>query len=204
MNFADIQKTWQSPHNRPSTAETESEKMKFIQTLHRRDRSFVIGLTLIFAGLAAVTFIILRNQMIGGSRGAIALDREWSTLVFLGLPWIGAIWALLRYRRLLDRQGDYARSIADSVRALLAQNHFARSKARMVLTLQLVGLPVVAVVIYQLHAVGKMRLHEVVSAAVFFGVAMPVAIGCQLWIYFRKLGPEERRLEALLREYEAV
>lgn len=201
MNFAEIQNAWQSPHNQPAAAELEKQKMELVQTLHRRDRGFVIGMTLIVAALVLMTGLIVRNQMIGGSPDTIDFKREWSAIVFFGLPWFGAIWILLRYRRLLKQQGNYTGSIADSVSALLEQNRFAQAKTRLILILQAVSLPIIALVIYQLQAVDKMRPHEAISAAMLFGGAMLLALSCMLWELFRKLRPEQRRLEGLLTEY---
>jgi len=39
MNFADIEKTWQSAENRPSAAQLEKQKMNLIDELHRRRRA---------------------------------------------------------------------------------------------------------------------------------------------------------------------
>lgn len=204
MNFADIQNAWQSPHNQPTAAQREKQKMEFIQTLQRRDRGFVIGLTLIFSGLVMVTLFVLRNQMIdGGTPKGIDFWREWSVVLLLALPWGAALWIVLRYRRMLARQGDYSGSIADSVRGLLEQNRFAQVRTRLILVLEVIVLPVLALVILQLEGVGKMRPHEAKSAAVFFGAAMLVAIGSMLWQLYRKLRPEEKRLATLLSSYES-
>lgn len=204
MNFADIQNAWQSPHNRPPAAELEKQKMEFIQTLHRRDRGFVIGLTLIIAGLVLMTVMLLRNQMVaGGTPAGIDFSQEWSVWLFFALPWIGTAWVFFRYRRMLARQGDYSASIVDSVRALAEQNRFAQAKTRLILALEIVALPIVALVLQQLLSVGKMRPHEAKSGALLFGLAMLLAIGGMLWELFKKLRPEQQRLEALLRSYDA-
>jgi len=203
MNFADIQNAWQSPQNRPSQAELEKQKMEFIRTLHRRDRGFVIGLTLIFAGLVGMTLLILRNEMRGGPGDTIDFSREWSSVVFFALPWLGALWILLRYRRMLAKHGDYTASVADSLRALLAQNRFAQAKTRLILTLEVIAVPVVALVIHQLQSVDKMRPHEAKSAAILFGGAMLMAIGFMLWELWGKLRPEQKRLETILRSYDS-
>ena len=59
--------------------------------------------------------------------------------------------------------------------------------------------PVMALCIWQLHAVGKVRAHETASLATFMAIAI---VGSWVGIHWgaRKLRPEEKRLMALVAE----
>ena len=117
MNFADLENTWRSPHNQPSAGELEKQKMDLIRTLHRRDRGFAIGLTLIFAALIVMTVALLRNQWFDGTSDRIDFQNEWSAVLFFLVPWFAALWILMRYRGHLARQGEYSGSIRDTIEA---------------------------------------------------------------------------------------
>ena len=201
MNFADIEQTWRSPPNRPDVGQLETEKMNVVQTLHRRDRGFAIGLTLIFSALIVITATIVRKEIVG-TVPVMDYGREWSVLLLLSLPWLGALWMVRRYRRQLAQQGDYTRSIAASVRALVAQNRFAQARARIILVLQAVCVPILALVIHQLQDVEKMRPHEAASAAALFGMVLTISFVGVWWNYARRLRPEQRRLETVLAGYD--
>ncbi len=61
-------------------------------------------------------------------------------------------------------------------------------------------LPVVAVCILQLQAVGKARPNEAASLAVVLGTILAGSAAAIVWEY-RRLRPEEKRLAGLVAEF---
>ena len=93
-------------------------------------------------------------------------------------------------------------SIKDALRALLDQNRLSRARLRVSMAVLTFAMALVPVVTHQLQVVGKQRPHEAASMLVVFGVGYVIFMGAQVWIYRRKLLPENRRLQELFRGYE--
>lgn len=203
MNFADIEHTWRSPHNRPPAAELEKHKMKLIADLRRRQRGFVIFISLV------LTILVVLTAMIGwqliwpdSARSRIEFSREWSVLLILALPWAAAIHFARQYRRHRASHEHYDRSIHDSVRALLDENRLSRTRVKIAASLHGVFLLVIPLVVYQLRAVGKAGDEILVPAFVLWPI-IAAGIGLALlYHYRRKLLPAKRELEGLLTAYE--
>src|SRR5688500_7646109 len=136
MNFADIEKTWRSAHNRPAPAQLEKDKMKFIADLKRRRRGFAIFLSFVFASLTAITArFVLHVFWPKTGTSPIDASREWGALLLLALPWFAAIYFLRGHLKHRSRHADYERSIASSVRALLDENRLSRLRLKAVGTM---------------------------------------------------------------------
>ena len=203
MNFDEIQKTWQSPHNRPSTDQLKRDKMKFISDLKRRNRGLVQGISLIFAAMTLLTGkIVFHLFWPNPSIDKIDLSREWAFVLLLALPWAGAIFFLRQYRCNKAKHPNYERSIADSLRALIDQNAASLSRKKTMFYMHAVGIPVLALCIFQIYNVGKARPHELASMVLVFSFAVAISLAGITYSLFRELA-EQRRLEALLRAYKS-
>ncbi len=203
MNFADIENVWRSPHNRPSAAELEQQKMNLTTDLRRRHRSFVIFIAVVTGALVLLTGrMLLFALWPDPASDRFDFAQEWSFLLLLALPWAAALLFIRQYRRHRARHADYERSIAESVRALLDENRLSSARLKVVAILHGALLIMLPLVVYQLRAVGKAGDEILVPAFVVWpAVALGIGGGL-LYHYRRKLVPERRRLEGLLAAYE--
>ncbi len=198
MNFADLQKTWASAHNRPSAAELEEQKARLVRKLVGQRRGFFAFMAFPVTAMLAVTALL--NWRVFGP-GASTSD-NWAGPLLLALPWavvFTVIWQQIAHHR---RHADYRESIPASLRALLDANRRAQFRATLIVWVHLASLPLLALVMWQLEAAGKARPHELRSMAAFFGGVIAVAVVALLIVRARKLRPEQARLQALLSDYE--
>lgn len=203
MNFADIENTWRSPHNRPDPATLDQMKNAFIAEHDRRRRGqklflFWLGTVLTFLTLRFAVQLFRPDPLKPG----IDLAREWGAVLLLLLPW-GALVVLARRLSRHDREhGHPAPTLAASVRALLDEVRASRARLRIVAWLHGATLLVLPLVAYQLRAVGKAGDEILVPVFVLWPlIAAGILFG--LWRYNRRtLQPREHELEALLKSYE--
>lgn len=202
MNFADIENTWRSPHNRPSPAALDQMKMKFIADLRRRNRGFWFFITPVLVALTLLTAQVVRH-VLAPAPGTDRIDfaREWGFVLMLALPWAAAIYFLRAHRRHRRAHRDYERSIPDCVRALLDENRVARNRLKVAALLHGTFLLLLPVVVFQLRAAGKAGDEILVPAFVLWPL-IALGIGIGIWFHHhRKLAPEKRALEEVLASY---
>ena len=203
MNFDDMQALWRSPQNRPTPAELEKERARFVSELRRRRRGFcvfiiwVLGILTIITGRLAV-------HLLWPAPGSQTMDpaQEWGAFVFLGLPWVVAIVFAWRLRRHRAQHAHFERSVVDCLRALLDENKVARTVHKTVVLLHVATLLLVPLVVYQLRAAGKVGDEILVPAFVAWPILALSIVAVMHWRYRRKLLPRQRELEALLRACE--
>ncbi|HEX2853207.1 MAG TPA: hypothetical protein VHO24_08215 [Opitutaceae bacterium] len=204
MNFADIQQTWGSPSNRPSPAQIETEKMKFIADLNRRRRGNVLFLGLVFALLAFMTGkVVLHLVSPAPGLATVDLTQEWGIIPFFALPWIGWIAMLRLHRRHRRQHANYQGSINASVAALLDENRSERVRYKVIGALLIVSALLLPLIVFQLRAVGKAGNEILFPAFVLWPGYVVVVL---LWAsshYRRKLLPRKSELEALLQQYRS-
>ena len=198
MNLDDLLPAWRSAHNAPDPTRMEAYKAQLVARLGKEYRDFLwftgfaVGMTLFMAG-GFVEYL--------RSGGAFDWQREWASILFLLLP-IGVALLFVRgYARHRRQHPRYDLSIADALRAAIDQNRLSRLRLRISMAVTTLAMALLPVVTHQLQLVGKQRPHEAASMLVVFGVGYLVAMGCQAWIYRRKLLPEQARLQGLLGNY---
>lgn len=203
MNFADLENTWRSPHNRPDPATVDRLKKEFIAEHDRRRRGQ--KLFLFWVG-AVLTFLTMRlaAQVIRPDPPKPGFDftREWGSVLLLLLPW-GALVVLARRLSRHDREhGHPEPTLAGSVRALLDEVRASRSRLRIVAWLHGATVLLLPLVAYQLRAVGKAG-DEILLPVFVLWPLIAAGIGLGLWWHDRrKLRPRQLELEALLKSYE--
>ncbi len=203
MNFDDIQKTWQSPHNRPSAAQLEKDKMKFLTDLRRRNRSAVVFMWVIAAVLTFITGEVLFHLLWPDpSMDTIDLSREWSVVPLLALPWFCIAIFFRKYRRYRGRHPLSEGSISASLRALLDENRLARERHKWAAIAGGVMLVLMPLIVYQLRAAGKAGDEILVPAFVILPAIMLCVFLGAAWHQRRVLDPRKRELEALLQTYQ--
>ena len=180
MNFAEIQATWQSPHNRPTPAQLDHQKMKFIADLRRRQRGQRTFLCVVLIPLVYITVkVVLHLVAPDPALSAIDLNREWAIIPLFALPWIG--WLIMLRLHLRHR----ARSL-----------HSERSISASVLVLP--------VIVYQLRAVGKAGDEIMVPALVIYPAYVLLLLAWLAYYCRKKLNPRKQELEALLGSYRQL
>ena len=170
-----------------------------MRTLKARRR----GEILLFA-IPATTmtiFTVIMARTIAGGRMDVA--REWGALAMMGVCWlvllgVFAAGALLRHRR---QPGEPA--VLDTLRAMLAANRRARTNMRIFWMMLPVFLVPMAIGVTQLREVGKASERDAWQMLLVFGLALGASVTWNAARYFGVMKPEQRRLEALLKEYEA-
>lgn len=199
MNFADLQKTWASAHNLPSSAELEAQKARLVRRLVGQRRGFYAFMAFPVTAMLVITALVNWRAFGPGASGS----DNWMGPLLLALPWavvFTVIWQQIAHHR---RHADYGASIPASLRALLDANRRAQFRATLIMRVHFASVPLLALAMWQLEAAGKVRPHELRSMAAFFGGVIVVAVVGLLMVRARKLRPEQARLEALLRDYEA-
>src|SRR5215213_1599779 len=113
MNFAEIENTWRSPQNRPTPAQLEEIKMKFVTDLNKRHRGTVAFMGLLGTALLFMTGrIILHLLWPNPGSSTVNFSEEWALIPFFALPWIGWIIMVRRYRRHRAEHPNYESSIS--------------------------------------------------------------------------------------------
>lgn len=203
MNFAEIQSTWQSPHNRPSAAQLEKDKMNFIADLRRRQRGNRIFLGFVLIPLVFFTAkVVLHVLWPDPSLDRVDLARESAIIPFFALPWIGWFLMLRLHLKHGRRNVNYERSIQASVAALLDDNRTEGIRYALVGALLIVSALVLPIIVFQLRAVGKAGDEIMIPALVIYPAYVLLMIGWFLYYYRKKLTPRKRELESLLRSYK--
>lgn len=204
MNFDDIQKTWQSPHNRPDRGELDQLKMNMITDLRKRRRSHLGLLVITLLPLLFVTFKIAHHLIAPNpALDPVDLSREWAIVPFFLLPWVG--WLILaRVQRSHHRNhAHYDRSLQASVAALLDENRVERLRYRLVTALMILSVPALAIVVCQLRSVGKTGDEILLPAFVIYPLYVLIVIFWSGYHHRRKTLPRQRELESLMAQYGA-
>jgi len=199
MTFDDLVPVWRSSRNVPDPAQMERHKARIVSHLVKEYRQFLwhVGFT-----SAMTIFLAGGFWQYVRSGGAFDLQREWASIVFLLLP-IGVAVSFVRgFIRHRQQHPRYDLSIVEGLRALLDQNRLSRARLRVSMMVVTVAMALVPVVTYQLQLVGKQRPHETASMLVVFAGAYVASMAVQIWIYRRRLLPENARLQELLGSYE--
>lgn len=203
MNFAEIEKTWRSPHNRPAPAQLEEIKMQFVTDLKRRHRGNLLLLALVFALMAFFTGkLALHILWPDPALAKVNLTREWGVVPFFALPWMGWLALVFIYRRHRRRHPDFAKSIRASAAAALDENRMERTRYKVIGALLIASALLLPLVVHQLRDVGKAGDEILIPAFVIYPAYV---LGTIVWVirYYRhKLLPRKRELETLLASYE--
>jgi len=202
MSYDELERAWRSPRNRPTPAELAADRFRFTDELERRRRGVKLFLFVVFAVLAVFTVRVFAAVFWPGPGKEIDVTREWAPLFILAMPWLGAVFLARRVARHEREHGHPERSLADSVRALLDENHMSRARLKTVAALHAVLLVALPLVVWQLRAVGKAGDEIVLPAFVGWPLIAAAILGGMWWHDRRKLVPRQRQLEQLLRDYE--
>ena len=208
MNFDDIGKTWRSPHNQPSAAQLEKDKMKFLDDLRKRHRGEIVFMIWILAVLSILTgAFVLHLFRPDPAKPPTELSREWGTIILLALPWATLAVFYKKFREHRVRHGHPERSIRASVEALLDESRTQSVRYKWAGRLNVAVALLLPLVAYQLRIAGKAG-DEIVAPACVVAPMVLLAICAAMLRYRRRvLLPRQQELQALLityRETEAA
>jgi hypothetical protein len=198
MEFEQLEAAWRSPANTPDDRAQAYLMEEVMKTLRARRR----GEVLLFAipTIAMSIFTVVAVQAV--VEGRMDPAREWGGLAMIGVCWLMlaavlVVGVLQRHRRGADRQ-----PMRDTLSAMLAANRRARTNVRIFWMMLPVFLAPMLVGVTQLREVGKATDRDAWQMLFVFGVALVSSVGWNTGRYFWVMKPEQRRLEALLQEYE--
>lgn len=200
MDFERLERAWNGPANTPTEAASAYVADTMMETLRRRRRA-TAGLTG-FVGMALVFWsavIVFRTTT---DPFPFDFGREWGVFPLIALPWFGLFLINRQQRRHSLAHPDPYSSVAAALRALVDENATARRRLVITTGLMLACVALLALVLRQLAAVGKMTPDNVFQASLLFGGLMAAIAGYKVWHYLRVLKPEGARLRRLLADYE--
>lgn len=196
MNLNEMQNAWNSPENNLAATQRQQLAQKFAQQMIRRRRFQAIWLANTFAALTAISALAARNVALS----KVNTTQEWALLPLLLIPWCFAFVFLKRFFQSRQTAGTGSAPVADSLRQALNSNQAAQTHLKYVGVLYMIFIPVLCVVIQQLHAAGKVSGRELTSMIVAFGVALLAGGIAVLVRFFAGLRPQERQLRGLIDE----
>lgn len=196
MNLNEMQTVWNSPRNNLPTEERQQLAGKFARQMIRRRRFQTVWLLHTFIALTVITVVAIRAIAVGKAKPEL----EWALLPLLIVPWAFACHFLRRHLKAGSPAALGELSVADSLRAALGSNRTQQSHLKRVAAMFAIMIPLLAVSMKQLHAVGKVSSNELASMAVFFGGTLLLSGAGIAARYFGRLLPQQKQLDALLAE----
>ena len=198
MDLNELKQLWGSPENTPDP----TSKRAFLNTAMaaiNRDRSQARGMLVYVLGMTSAMTVFSLWQLLSAKGEGI---EAWYAHLMLAATWVAAV-ALARHYRL--RTQSVKLIGANSIHATLESLHQRAStrcrESRILLTLFIAFIPLLAIALQQLQANGKMRPHEATSAATLAGIILISGISWFVFDLYKRRRPELRHLESLLREY---
>lgn len=196
MNLNEMQNAWSSPRNNLPAKEQQRVADQFTRQMTRRRRFQSIWLINTFVWLAAITFLASWTIAVGKTKP----EQEWGLFPLLIVPWAFAMHFLRRHLKPVTPAARGELSVSESLRAARSSNRTEQSRTKQVAALFAIMIPLLAVAMQQLHAVGKMSSPELSSMAVLFGGVLLLSGAGIAARYFGRLLPQQRQLDALLTE----
>jgi len=200
MNSADLERAWRSPRNSADPSALATARDRLFAGLEKRRRARRLFLALVLGALTLLSVRVALATLPRAGGPTIDPGRDWASLVFLALPWIGFIVLtrqMLRHER-GHRQAEA--TIGDTVRALLDENTTARAGLRVTAGLLGATVLLLPLVVGQLRTTGKAG-DEILWPAFLGWPLLAGALLTALWWQDRhRLLPRRRHLEALRQE----
>jgi hypothetical protein len=200
MNTDSLNDLWQSAPNRPEADAGQRLAAHFVSRLRRR-RRFQAGWLAWTCTLMTITSVLTVSHV--ARNGFESVRGQWAPLFMLALPWL----AVAYFLRAFIRQGAASGVSAQPLRAVLAAAQVSNAAERRHLCivggLFAVMAPVAALAVWQLRVAGKVPGNQVWSIGIAFGVIFGLGAIGLMARYRRQLAPEQRTIQARLRELDA-
>jgi uncharacterized paraquat-inducible protein A len=198
MDFEHLEAAWRSPANTPDDKAQAYLMEDVMKTLKARRRGEILLLAFPVIAMSIFTAIAVRAV----ASGRMDPGREWGSLAMIGVCWLVLAAVVVAGILLRHRGRSDGASLRDTLSAMLAANRRARTNVRIFWMMLPVFLAPMAVGVTQLHEVGKTTERDTWQMLFVFGLALVTSVGWNTGRYFWVMKPEQRRLEALLGEYE--
>lgn len=198
MEFDHLEAAWRSPANTPDDKARAYLMETLMRTLKARRRGEVLLFALPATAMTIFTVIMARTIV----AGRMDVAREWGAAAMMAVCWLVLLGVfvsgvLLRHRR---EPGEPA--VLDTLKAMLAANRRARTNMKLFWMMLPVFLVPMVVGVGQLQEAGKATERNGWQMLLVFGMALVASLGWNTARYHWVMKPEQRRLEALLGEYE--
>lgn len=202
MNYDDLEHAWRSPRNTTDAAALAAAQDRLFAELERRRRSTRMFLAIVLLVLSIITIpAAVALFQPAGSGSGMEFSRDWASLLFLAVPWLGFGLLARRMLRHEREHGPVTLSVRDTVRALLDENAMARGRLKVVALLHGVALLLLPLVVAQLRAAGKAGDEIVWPAFIGWPVVVGAILVAMFWHYRVELRPRQRQMEELLRDH---
>lgn len=196
MEFERLEQVWRSKANRPSEDLRARLMEELMTTLKTRRRTELLLTAIPLATMTLFTIVAGAAVLQGGER-----YRGWPGMAMLGVCWIVMI--AVFWNGFRSRTRDTGQPMRDTLAALLARNRAARRNYHVFWMMLPVFMLPMWVAIERLQADGRMNTAAGWQAMTLCGVALAASLGWNTLRYFWVMKPEQRRLEALLGEYDS-
>jgi len=204
MNVSDeeLERAWQSPRNSVDIDSLAAAQSRFFADLARRRRGTRLFLAVVFGTLALISVRVVLSAWREDGAPAMEFGRDWASLLFLALPWVGL--GLLA-RRLVRHEREHpaaGNSIRETVHALLDEVAMARARLKVVAGLHAATVMLLPLVVWQLRVTGKAGDEILWPALVGWPLVAAVILSLLWWHDRSRLRPRHHQLKALWRECE--
>lgn len=199
MEFERLEAAWRAPANTPEAHAQTYLMEEFMKTLKARRRGEILMFIFPATAMTIFTGLAARNML----TGRMDPGREWAALVMLGVCWLILATALVNGVVRRRRRAPSDSPMRDTLKAMLAANERTRSNMKTFLLFLPVFLVPMLFSVGQLIEVGKVSDRNAWQMLMVFGLALTSSVIWNVGRYFWVTRPEQRRLEGLLREYEA-
>ncbi|HTI99701.1 MAG TPA: hypothetical protein VL527_12540 [Dongiaceae bacterium] len=194
MNANEMHSAWNSHRNNLPPEAQQRLVGQFTQQTIRRRRFQTFWLIHTFAWLTIITVLGIAAVLTGKTR----LAHEWGLLPLLLIPWAFAIHFLRWFLRAALPTTPGELPVTESLRLALVSNQAQQTHLKLVAGLFAIMIPVLAMTLCQLYAVGKVSANDMVSMTVFFGAVLGLSAAGIAVRYFARLLPQQRQLKTLL------
>jgi len=195
MDFERLEQAWRSEANRPSEAQQARLMEELMTTLKTRHRTEAL---LAIIPIATMTlFTVLAGVAVLRAGDAF---RGWPGLAMLGFVWLvmGAVlWIGFR-----ARPRDSGKPMREVLTRRLAHNRAERRNYHVFWAMTPVFYLPMWMIIQRLQDQGRLDTPAGWQALTVCAIAVAASLGWNTLRFFAALKPEQRRLEALLAEYE--
>jgi hypothetical protein len=199
IDFARIEDSWRSPANGLTDLEHAHLARQFARTLNKR--RFLSRVVMGSAALALAAGLAFILYGLASGRTRIDWPSEWAVVSLFAVPCIVLALAWRAHMSFL-RPGYTGGQMLASLRALLDENASGRFRLKLVAGTYCLLIPLLIWGIRQLGEVGKMQPVHQQQAGIALGAMLAVCAGLMAVRFYAHLKPEQRRLEALIRQYD--
>lgn len=195
MDFERLEQVWRSEANRPSEEQQARQMEVLMNTLKTRRRTERLLSAIPFAAMTVFTLVAGAAVLRGGE----TFD-AWPGMAMLGVCWVVMI--AVFWNGFRARPRDTGQPMRDTLASLLARNQAARRNYHVFWMMTPVFILPLWLAIERLQRDGKMDSAAGMQALALCGGALLASLGWNTLRFYGVMKPEQRRLEALLGEYE--